>query len=98
MTCITGARAQTSSILEKLGELQAVQEELNAKKQQLDAVEAELASLRKAADKYVAILGNWGLDVSVWVNVCVTSLCACVCKFPALDIRKFRKSTLRVHV
>ena len=49
----TGARPQTSSILEKLSELQASQEELKTKKQQLAAIEAELASLRKAADKWV---------------------------------------------
>ncbi|KAK7100070.1 structural maintenance of chromosomes protein 2-like [Littorina saxatilis] len=51
-TLTGGARAQTSSILEKLSEFQASQEELDAKQQQLAAAERELAALRKSADKY----------------------------------------------
>nr|KAG5714089.1 hypothetical protein BaRGS_020417 [Batillaria attramentaria] len=60
-TLTGGARPQTSSILQKLSELVAVEEELKTKQQTLAKVEAELASLRKAADKYQQVKQQYDL-------------------------------------
>lgn len=46
-----GSRKQTSSILLKLGEVREVEDELNAKRQKLQQLEAELASVRKAKER-----------------------------------------------
>ncbi|KAL8582210.1 hypothetical protein ACOMHN_004129 [Nucella lapillus] len=60
-TLTGGARAQTSSILEKLSDFQATEEELTTKQKQMASVEGELASMRKASDKYEQVKQQYDL-------------------------------------
>lgn len=51
ISSITGARAQTSSILEKLQQLQETETLLKEKSEKLHHVENQLASIKKTADR-----------------------------------------------
>ncbi|XP_013399508.1 structural maintenance of chromosomes protein 2 [Lingula anatina] len=58
-----GARAQTSSILVKLQEIQEAAGILSTKEKELDAVEKELQSLAKVADQYQKLKQQYDLKV-----------------------------------
>jgi hypothetical protein len=51
ISSITGARAQTNSILEKLQQLQETEILLKEKSEKLHHVEDQLASIKKTADR-----------------------------------------------
>ncbi|XP_033737632.1 structural maintenance of chromosomes protein 2-like isoform X2 [Pecten maximus] len=62
-TLTGGARAQTSSILEKLQEFQDIQGELHSKQQRLSEVERELSTLTKTAEKFTSMKQKYDLKV-----------------------------------
>ena len=49
--CLSGARAQSNSILEKLDEYKATESELAQKQEALARVEQELAGMRNVAQR-----------------------------------------------
>ncbi|XP_069125858.1 structural maintenance of chromosomes protein 2-like [Argopecten irradians] len=58
-----GARAQTSSVLEKLQEFQDIQGELHSKQKRLSEVERELSTLTKTAEKFTSLKQKYDLKV-----------------------------------
>ncbi|KAK3612696.1 hypothetical protein CHS0354_042222 [Potamilus streckersoni] len=62
-TLTGGARAQTSSILEKLAELRDIEDQLMEKGKKLGEVEAELSSIKKVAEKYTQIKQQYDLKL-----------------------------------
>ncbi|XP_067679791.1 structural maintenance of chromosomes protein 2-like [Haliotis asinina] len=60
-TLTGGARAQTSSILEKLQEVMEVDEQLRSKRDQLQKVEKELASIKSTSEKFTQLKQQYEL-------------------------------------
>ncbi|KAK3089416.1 hypothetical protein FSP39_003470 [Pinctada imbricata] len=60
-TLTGGARAHTSSVLEKLQELQKVEDNLRQKQSKLTQVEQELQSLKKMAEKFTSLKQKYDL-------------------------------------
>lgn len=60
-TLTGGSRPQSSSILEKLTELQDCEQQLKVQQQQLAKVESELTSMRKAQEKYEQVKQHYDL-------------------------------------
>merc|ERR1711971_1017182 len=62
-TLTGGARAQTSSILEKLQQFQEVEEQLKTKKHKLNQIQKEFDSLKRVAEEYTSLKQKYDLKV-----------------------------------
>ncbi|KAL5017230.1 hypothetical protein ScPMuIL_006819 [Solemya velum] len=60
-TLTGGARAQTSSVLEKLQELHSVEDQLRDKREKLSKVENELNNIKRTADKFTQLKQQYDL-------------------------------------